>query len=281
VLTYPEKNNMHSQPFEWRRRVFLYLPKPINAYGSMKNFLWAIPAVALLASCGANEKADLQAQVDSLRVELETSQRMTNTLVEVGALMDSIDANRQLLRINMVEGTTYDDYTSRMKDLNKYVKDTEKKIADLENALKKSQGNASTYARQIKKLKSDLEAKTTEISALQEQVEKYKNENQNLINLAELQSAEIADKEIQISAKEQELALIEARIQELMIQSKVSEADAYYARAMAVEEAANRTKLAPRKKKETLEEALELYKKSLSLGKQEAQAKINEIQKKL
>jgi chromosome segregation ATPase len=247
----------------------------------MKNFLWAIPAVALLASCGANEKADLQAQVDSLRVELETSQRMTNTLMEVGVLMDSIDANRQLLRINMVEGTTYDDYTSRMKDLNKYVKDTEKKIADLENALKKSQGSASSYARQLKKLKSDLESKTNEIVALQEQVEKYRNENQNLINLAELQSAEIADKEIQISTKEQELALIEARIQELMIQSKVSEADAYFARAMAVEEAANRTKLAPRKKKETLQEALELYKKSLSLGKQEAQAKITEIEKKL
>jgi chromosome segregation ATPase len=168
-----------------------------------------------------------------------------------------------------------------MKDLNKYVKDTEKKIADLENALKKSQGSASSYARQLKKLKSDLESKTNEIVALQEQVEKYRNENQNLINLAELQSAEIADKEIQISTKEQELALIEARIQELMIQSKVSEADAYYARAMAVEEAANRTKLAPRKKKETLQEALELYKKSLSLGKQEAQAKINEIEKKL
>ncbi|MBX2967070.1 MAG: hypothetical protein KF845_13070 [Cyclobacteriaceae bacterium] len=247
----------------------------------MKHLIWAIPAAALLASCGANERAELQTQVDSLRNELENSQRMTNTLMEVGALMDSIDANRQSLRMDMVEGTTYDDYTTRMKNLNNYVKDTERKIADLENALQKSQGSAATYARQLKKLKSDLEAKTSEIASLQEQVEKYRNENQNLINLTELQSAEIADKEIQISAKEQELALIEARIQELMIQSKVSEADAYFARAQAVEEAANRTKLAPKKKKETLQEALELYRKSLSLGKQEAQAKIAEIQKRL
>lgn len=246
----------------------------------MKHLLWIIPIV-ILSACGGKEKAELQSQVDSLRIELETSQRVASTLMEVGVLMDSIDANRQLLRVNMVEGTTYDDYTSRMKDLNKYVKDTERKISDLENALKNSQGMASSYARQIKKLKDDLQAKSSEIVTLQEQVEKYRNENKNLINLAEMQSAEIADKEIQIATKEQELALIEARIQELMIQSKMSEADAYYARAMAVEEAANRTKLAPKKKKETLKEALELYKKSLSLGKQEAQSKINEIQKKL
>jgi chromosome segregation ATPase len=247
----------------------------------MKRLLWTLPAAILLASCGANERAELQSQVDSLNIELENSQRMANTLVEVGALMDSIDASRQMLRLNMAEGTSYDDYSARMRELNQYVKDTQKKIDNLEKELSKSQGNAATYARQIKKLKDDLQAKTKEVVALQEMVEKYRNENQNLVNLAEMQGAEIADKEIQIMAKEQELALIEARIQELMIQSKVSEADAYFARAQAVEEAANRTKLAPRKKKETLEEALELYKKALSLGHQDAQQKIAALQKKL
>jgi tetratricopeptide (TPR) repeat protein len=247
----------------------------------MKNILWIIPATLLLASCGTKEKEALQSRVDSLSIELENSQRMANTLVEVGALMDSIDVSRQLLRMNMVEGTTYEDYTSRMRDLNQYVKDTEKKITDLENALKKSEGNTASYARQIKKLKDDLQAKSNEVLALQEMVEKYRSENQNLVSLAEMQSAEISDKELQIQTKEQELALIEARIQELMIQSKVSEADAYFARGQAVEEAANRTKLAPRKKKETYQEAIELYRKALSLGNQEAQARITELEKKL
>lgn len=238
-------------------------------------------ALLAIAGCGTKEKATLQAQVDSLRVELETSQRMTNTLLEVGMLMDSIDANRNLLRINMVEGTTYDDYTSRMKDINNYVKETERKIEDLEKALRKSQGNVSAYSKQIKKLKEDLQAKTNEILALQEQVEKYRNENQNLITLAEMQAAELNDKDARIIAKEAELALIEARIQELMIQSKISEADALFTRAQAVEEAANRTKLAPKKKKETLKEALDLYKKAFSLGKKEAQPKIAELEKKM
>jgi chromosome segregation ATPase len=246
----------------------------------VKEFVIVVSVGALLAGCnGTSEK--LQSQVDSLKTELKTSQEFAQTLQEVGVLMDSIDANRQLLRVNMVEGTTYDDYTSRMKDINNYVKDTQRKIEDLETTLKKSKGTANAYAATIKKLKADLESKNQEILALQEQVNKYANENENLVQTVTLQSKEIEDQEAELQAKRQELALIEARIQELMVSSKMSEADGYFARAQAVEEAANRTKLAPRKKKETLKEAIELYKKALSLGKAEAQAKITELEKKI
>jgi chromosome segregation ATPase len=241
--------------------------------------LWAA-LFMLAASCG-NDKEKMQTQIDSLRNALEVNQQVASTLAEVGGLMDSIDANRQLLRVNMVEGTTYDDYTARMKDINNYVKDTQRKIEDLETALKKSKGVASTYATTIKRLKEDIEKKNAEIAQLQEQVETYRNENTNLVTTVGLQAKEIADQEVEINAKRQELALIEARIQELMVQSKMNEADQYFARAQAVEEAANRTKLAPRKKKETLSEALELYRKSYSLGKADAQAKITELEKKV
>lgn len=247
----------------------------------LRKLLFAIPVAALVVGCGTKEREMLQSQVDSLKVELETSQAMAQTLAEVGAMMDSIDASRQLLRVNMVEGTTYSDYSSRMKDINGYVKETQKKIDDLEKSLKTSKASANAFSKTIKKLKADLEAKTVEIAGLQEQVDKYRNENQNLITTVGMQEAELADKATEIETKTQELALIEARVQELMIQSKMTEADAYYARGQAVEEAAARTKLAPRKKKETLREAVELYKKALSLGKTEAQDKITELEKKL
>jgi chromosome segregation ATPase len=246
-----------------------------------RNLVFALPLAALVFGCDTKEKDQLRTQVDSLKVELETSQKMANTLTEVGVLMDSIDASRQLLRVNMVEGTTYDDYTSRMKDINGYVRDTQKKIDDLEKTVTASNSKNNANAKLLKKLKSDLENKTQEIVALQEQVEKYRSENQNLISTVSMQEAELSDKAGQIEAKTQELALIEARVQELMIQSKMTEADAYFARAQAVEEAANRTKLAPRKKKETFKEAIELYKKALSMGKNEAQEKITELEKKI
>ncbi len=246
----------------------------------LKNILFIIVIAATLMSCG-RESEKLRSEVDSLKAELQTSQQFATTLQEVSVLMDSIDANRQLLRVNMVEGTTYDNYTARMKDINNYVKSTQSKIEDLEGTLKKSKGNNRALTATIKKLKADLEAKNVEIGKLQELVATMGNENRNLITTVGLQEAELNDKEEQIITKQQELALIEAKIQELMISSKVSEADSYFARAQAVEEAANRTKLAPKKKKETLREAVELYKKALSLGKQEAQEKITELEKKI
>lgn len=246
----------------------------------LKKALLILSFGAIMAGCaGNNEK--MQSQIDSLRVELQASQEFSNTLQEVGVLMDSIDANRQLLRVNMVEGTTYEDYTSRMKDINNYVKDTQRKIEDLEKSLKKSKGSMNKNLAIIEGLKKDLESKNKEIMLLQEQVEKYRNENENLVNTVSLQGKEIDEQEAELVTKREELSLIEERIQQLMVSSKVNEADGYYARGVAVEEAARRTKLAPRKKKDTYKEAIELYKKALSLGKAEAQERITELEKKI
>ena len=242
-------------------------------------YLMLIPTV--LISCGTREKEALQSQVDSLQTELEKSHEAAQTLVEIGTLLDSIDASRQVLRVNLVEGTPYDDYSGRMRDLNEYIKSTGEKINDLEQSMRASSANARAFSKTIKQLKAELEAKGKEMAFLQEQVEEFRNENENLIITVDLQDAEIADKQAQIETKSQELALIEARVQELMIQSKVSEADAYFTRAQAIETAAERTKLAPRKKKETLRQALEFYKKALSLGKNEAGAKITELEDRL
>jgi chromosome segregation ATPase len=266
------------------KKYFVLADKGVILYPKQHCMLKRLVLVAsigvMLASCGGNSEK-LQSQVDSLKTELQESQQFATTLQEVGVLMDSIDANRQLLRVNMVEGTTYENYKSRMKDINNYVKDTQNKITDLEKALKKSKGNTNSYLATIKKLKADLEERNKAIATLNEQVDLLKNENQNLITTVGLQEAELSDKESQIVAKQQELALIEARIQEMMVQSKMSEGDSYFARGQALEEAANRTKLAPRKKKETYREALELYKKALSLGNQASKEKITALEKKV
>lgn len=235
----------------------------------------------VVTACDSPEKNKLKSEVDSLRNELEASQRVAKTLQDVGSLMDSIDANRQLLRVNMVEGTTYDNYTARMKDLNNYVRETEDKIADLEAQLRKSKSNANAFAAMIKKLKAELVTKSQEVVLLQEEAERVRNENQNLSEIIRLQEEELLTREQEIRMKEEELAAIENKIQEMIINSKMSEADAYFAQAQAVEETANRTKLAPKKKKESIRQAIDLYKKALSLGKEEAQAKVAELESKL
>lgn len=243
--------------------------------------LYLLIVPAFFVSCDTREKEALKTQVDSLQTELQKSYQMSQTLGEIGVLLDSIDASRQVLRVNLEQGTPYEEYTDRLKDVNDYIKTTQQKIQGLEQNMRRSSAGARALAKTIKQLKAELAKEGKEIAFLQEQVEKFRNENQNLIITVDLQDAEIADKQAQIDAKEQELALIEARVQELMIESKMSEAEAYYTRAQAIEKAANRTKLAPRKRKETLKEALDLYKKALSLGKTEAQAKITELENRL
>ncbi len=275
------------------------LPEPVHtwasftvyfAVGSFTNPIFMILRIAsfmslvvLIASCdfGRRQQELLSHQVDSLTNELALSQQAANTLEEVGTLIDSIDRNRNALRTNMLEGTTYDQYIARMEDINAYIKSSEAKIEALEKSTKSSKSVARSYAATIKKLKAEVSSRNEELASLQAQVDKYRNENENLIHTVALQKAEIEDKLSKLSSSKGEIEGLEKSINELLIQSKLDEAEAYFLRAQAVEMAANRTKFAWRKRKETRQEALELYKLAKFYGKEEAQPRIEELEAKI
>jgi chromosome segregation ATPase len=248
-----------------------------------KRNLTYLSVVGALYSCDFRntETARLQIQVDSLKTEIESNHKTTETLQEIGTLMDSIDASRSVLKTKMIEGTTFEDYTARMRDITKYVKEAVNRMAFLENRISSLKNSTSGYSGAVKKLKHDLETRGQELVVLQEQVEKYRNQNDNLVQTVSLQKAEIEDKLIQLDAKQQEITKLEAQVMDLMTESKISEAEAYFARAKAVEETAKRTRFAPRKKRETRKEALELYKMAVSFGKEEAKEKVSELEKKI
>ena len=237
---------------------------------------------SFMASCGLKqEKESLQAKIDSLNTELAFQQQMAVVLENVGVLMDSIDASRNALRLNMEMGTTYDDYSTRLSEINQYVKDSERKIDELEKGLSKSNAVSKSYAASIGRLKKELAEKTEQIAQLETMVAQYQAENKELVDLVELQTAELNDRTSQIEAKRQELEMLETRITELLTQSKVSQADSYFMRAQAAEEAARRTQLAPRKKKESYKEAMDLYQKAFDLGRADAKPKIEELTKRI
>jgi hypothetical protein len=246
----------------------------------IKRLVFVLSVVGIFG-CGRQEKERLTAQVDSLRFALTESQVAAQTLQDVGVLMDSIDASRKLLRTSMVEGTTYQDYLARMNDINNYVKETEKKIFDLEKTTKSSLSKSSSYAYTIKKLRADLKNANQELTGLQTLVAQYQSENKNLAQAISMKDLEIADKDEKIRLTQQEMGSLQTQVEDLLTSSKKGEADAYYARAQAVEETAKRTKFAPRKKKASRKEALELYKLAFQLGKEEAQPKIEELESKI
>jgi chromosome segregation ATPase len=259
----------------------------VNNYSNLKISIMKkagiiiLSMMVILSACDRNEKVRLTAKVDSLQHELSTQLLATQTLQEVGVLIDSIDASRKLLRTSMVEGTTYEDYVSRMDDIHSYVKQTERKIDELNASLKSSKALSASYEKTIKKLKGELNQASQELVALKEMVATIRTENQNLANEVSVKQTELAEKSEMIQLKEQALASLEVKVQEIAAQAKYDQAEAYYRQALAVEETANRTKFAPKKKKETRREALELFKMALLLGKSEAQPKIAQLESDL
>ncbi len=236
----------------------------------------------IMFSCGLkDENEKLKLENEELSAELKRAQTGVTTLEQVGALMDSIDAARDVIHLELEAGTSYEDYLAKMEDISRYVNETEEKLKSLESQFSQSNEKNKAYISTITRMKNDLAAKTQELQHLRETIESYKSENDELLTLVELQELDINDKEIEIERKREELNLLENRMQELMAQSQISEADALYARAAAVEEAADRTKLAPKKKKETYQEAIDLYKRSMALGNTEAEAKIQELEEKI
>lgn len=243
----------------------------------VRKLIFALPLVAFFWSCENKEKTRLQAQVDSLRTELQVSQQTNKELDEIGVLIDSIDASRQLLRADVVEGTSYKDYRNRLMNINNHIKETQSKISELEKSNNKNKASLAT----IKRLRKDLEVRLQQIVALEDQVEKMRGENASLTRNVSQRDSMIALNSETIKLREQDVANLEAKVQEINSTSQTAQADLYFAQAEALETAASRTRFAPKKKKETQREALELYKLSLSLGKQEAQQKIEELEKEL
>lgn len=242
----------------------------------MKKLFIILLATPFLFSCG-REKEKLKAKVDSLQSELIVRDEMQKTLDQVGVLMDSIDANRKAVRLDLSEGTTYGNYAQRMNAINKYVLESQAKLEELESKSKQNR----VFAQTVKNLKAELKTKNEEIVRLKNQVAELGTQNESMRITIDTLGEELKDKQAQIDTKLKELELIEAKIQELMAQSKMSEADGYFARGQAAEEIARRTQLAPKKKKQSLKEALEFYQKALELGNDKAQAKIDELNKKL
>jgi chromosome segregation ATPase len=244
----------------------------------IRKVILGLPVIALMfSSCENKEKIRLQSQVDSLRTELQVSQQTNKELDEVGMLIDSIDASRQLLRADVVEGTSYKDYKNRLVSINNHIKETQAKIAELEKTVKKNNASLGT----IKRLRADVELRQQQIAALTAEVEKIRGENVVLSrNLSQRDSLITVNSET-IKMREQDITSLEAKVEETNTTARTQQADLYFAQAQALETAASRTKFAPKKKKETQREALELYKMSFSLGKQEAQAKIDELEKEV
>jgi chromosome segregation ATPase len=238
--------------------------------------------VLLTTACTSKDQLTrIKSENDSLRKELATSQEMLFTFKEVGSLIDSIDQSRNALRVNIVEGTPYFSYTERLQEINSYIKSSEKKISNLESTLKEYSNQSEAYEMLVAALKDELTIAIEDMRRMEDRVSKAVKDNKDVNQIVKLQRTNLEDFQLQLDAKYEEVKLFEVRIQELTSKLQITEADAMFAQAQALELAAKRTRLAPRKKRETYNQALDLYTKALQAGHPQAQVKINDLKKRV
>ena len=244
----------------------------------MKAYILVLGVAAAFFSCDSQERLRLQSRTDSLSYALEESKKAEVALNEVGILLDSIDANRHALRTNILEGITYADYIERLEAINTHIKASQAKIASLEASLKNSKRSNSAT---IRRLKTDLEVRSKEILELQLDVVALREVNRGLTANLVRKDSILSSRDEMIRLKTADVASLEELIADINIQNRIKVGNLYYAQAAALEEAAKRTKFAPRKKKDTKREALELYRLAYSLGNAEALVRIQALEKDL
>jgi chromosome segregation ATPase len=227
-----------------------------------------------VSGCNSKRIAELEAQNDSLRNEIKAKSFMSAGMREVNSLLDSIDINRNLLRSELKNVESAEELASRLKEINNYVKRSEEKIATIEALLRSSRNEAYAYTMMVDALKGEVVIRDGEVIHLTSVVTDYQSANQNLLDSVKYHEGKVTDMHLSISEKQQQLALLESKVHTLESDFRMTEAEVYYARARLLEEAARRTRLAPQKRKQTFTEALELYRKAYSLGKEEAKVNI-------
>jgi hypothetical protein len=260
-----------------------------------KCYFWGLPErmlsrIALLPAfmmflltggCNQSELSRLQIENDSLRNELNSDYRVMASVKEIKGLLDSIDLSRNVLINDLREGSSPEDFSARLADINHFVKMSEEKVGVMQDALRSSSKESSGYLMLVGTLKDEIQHRLDDILKLDEQMSDYRLENDSLKQGIKTwdSEAEAVNRDLQL--KQQALSLLETKVQAMLKNFKAAEADACYARAGTLADAARRTKLAPHKRRDTYREALELYKKALFLGKKEARKEIVELEKKL
>ncbi len=233
-------------------------------------------AAVVCAACNTQKIDNLARQNDSLRTELARSQAIIADFAKLTASIDSMRGLRQVTFTRINGSTAHEAMSSKIRAINNHVFETEKLIKSLHSQLKSSKYENSAYVMMMDAVKSELQIRVSEVAVLEGNIADIEQTNQEISTEKEVAVTTLLS---QVNEKQQALAELEQRLHRLESDFRNIEAEAVYARALAVEESARKTRLAPAKKREALTEALELYKKAKALGKMEASANIQALQK--
>ena len=242
----------------------------------MRSLAGVLICVIFLSSCN-NKKLDiLSAQNDSLRQELQQAQAVISQFTKISASLDSLEGLRKVTIAKKIQRPVHEVMASKITKINEHVLASDSKIKSLDHQLKSTRYENSAYIMMIDAVKSELQIRVDEVTTLEKNIDVVEQQNQELSVEKE---RIVSDMLAKVNEKQVALSSLEDRLHHMEKNFRNAEAEAVYARAIAVEESARKTRFAPAKRKLALTEALELYKKAKALGKAEADLNIQQLEK--
>ncbi len=237
-----------------------------------------LAGVILFASCKPNTESGsdtaLLGKIDSLELALMDAKYTATILEQVGLYMDSIDLNRNLVKLELETGLSTEDYIERMKSINEYTQKAQWSIAELEKTNNK-------YASQVKRFKQQITKLETDVASLQQSVDLFQSKNEDLLTLLAISDDELSELELELEVSGLELEETNEKIVSLSDKITLTEAEKHYVKGEGMEAVAEHIQFAPKKKKQTMEDALASYDKAYSMGYEPAKVKIDQMKLKL
>ncbi len=216
----------------------------------------------IYSGCETKQFSELKIENDSLRRELEFRSNMILAMEEVHMVTDSILNNYA----NYPDSVHFNKYLERIEYLHRSLTSSDHMLKAARAQLNQSQDEASAYNLMVAALQDEVSLRDKEIDDKHAIIQR--NSKNHKSNVATLEKA-IAD-------RDRELQKLKETILEIR---RVNAAETYFIKAQRLEEKARKVYFAPRKRKDTFREAIELYKKSLQYGKVEAEMKIKELKR--
>lgn len=245
--------------------------------GSLKEYI--LGGFLILSACQSADHAEnkvLLQKLDSANQELEITKQALMDSNKIKALLDSIDASRKVTTSNVSKELDGKNNIVRLNDINDYVKDINLKMDQMEHSIK----YVNTMAASIIALRADIEARTQKIAKLEAEI---KNENRkdknNLLTGSVIQSKDSTLAAF-IKNCQSDIIVLQKTMEEIHAKNNAATASLYYKQAEALASMADNMS-SKAKRMFVKQEALEMYKMSLSLGKKEAEHKISVLQEEI
>jgi hypothetical protein len=204
----------------------------------------------IFTSCDQRKINDLQSSNDSLRQQLK---QMNADSAQTTQYVDPMSQKT---------------FSSRVEYIHYLLKASEKEVKLLTDELHATNDSSFAYEMMVYSLQDEVGIRDGELHAM----------NAKMVDKSSKYEVALASMRKEIDTREKELAQLELSIAEL---KRINTAEAYYNKAQTVEHSARRMTFAFKKKRETLREALELYQKSFTLGKKEAEKNVLALKKAL